>query len=140
MRLCDLLETKDDLRWASGPNINKAVIKYRQRDPEYVVVRANISDLFKNTWPSYALDLDDPRGGRNAIGNRIEKAKIHWTSGQYMDPAEIAVQIDHGQPAVVWQDGRHRLAAAHQMGHEYGEVVVPRKDLDLLRKMVRIAS
>lgn len=137
MRLVDLIEGEGPLKWASGGDVGQAIIKYRQKDPEYTVVTANIRDLFDKTWPSYALDIDDPRGGRNAIGDRIGRAKAHWTSGGYMDPAEISIQVDQGEPAVVWQDGRHRLAAAHQMGHEYGQVVVPKKDLPLLRKMVR---
>lgn len=137
MRLIDLLEA-DEIKWASGQDLNRAIIKYRQKDPDYVVVSANIRDLFARTWPSYALDLDDPRGGRNAIGDRVERARQHWSSGGHMDPSEISISHEGGEPAVVWQDGRHRLVAAHRLGHEYGQVVVPRSDLDDLRKIVRI--
>lgn len=138
MKICELIENTDGLRWASGPDIDKAVIKYRQKNPDYVVVNANIKDLFHNTWPSYALDIDDPKGGSNGIRDRIAKAKMHWSSGSHMDPSEIIINDEDGEPAVVWQDGRHRLAAAHQMGYEYGQVVLPRSDLEKLRKIVRI--
>lgn len=136
MKLTDIIG-EGPLKWATGPSIDRAMIKYRQKDPDYVVIDANIRDLFSNTWPSYALDIDDPRGGPNAIGDRISRAKSHWASGSYMDPAEISIQTDNHGSSVVWQDGRHRLAAAHQLGHEYGKVVVPRSDLGALKKMVR---
>lgn len=138
MKISEIARDPGKLRWATGPDVDKAVIRYRQKDPDYVVVDANIRDLFQHTRRDYRLDLDDRRGGSNAIGNRIARAKAHWDSGAHMDPAEISIQTDNRGPAVVWQDGRHRLAAAHQMGHDYGQVVVPRSDLDQLRKMVRI--
>lgn len=137
MRISEITDRPDGLKWASGRNIDKAMIKYRQKDPEYVVVDANTQDLFKHTRSGYSLDLDDPKGGSNAIGSRIARAKAHWAAGEYMDPAEITVQIDNRGPSVSWQDGRHRLAAAHQLGHEYGKVVIPRTDLEMLKKMVR---
>ena len=137
MKLSDLLES-DAIRWAMGPDLDKAIIKYRQRDPGYVVVMANIDDLFKHTDRYLTLDPGHPTGGANAIGNRVQRAKQHWAKGGHMDPSEIVIDTEHDRPSIAWQDGRHRLAAARQLGHQYGPVVLPRDQLSTLKSLVRV--
>ena len=131
MKLADLFESKK-LRWAVGPNFSQAEYKPAQTDKDRTVVWARISDIMAHTRRDYALDLQDPKGGPNAISNRVAKAKKHWAAGGYMDPSEIHVQGN----TITFTNGRHRLVAAHQLGEEYAPVVVALDELDDLEKIV----
>lgn len=123
-----------DLRWAIGPDLDRSQgNRYRQRDADNVVVMANIADLFAHSGGDFALDLEEPLGGRNAIRRRSPDAEAHWKDGGYMDPSEISV-VD-GE--VSWGNGRHRMHAAHRMGHAYGPVVIERDLLPELGRIVR---
>lgn len=141
MRLLDLLEDhnhpeRGDVRWAVGKNRSKASMLAQRdlKDPDYVLVWANIQDIMKNAVPNMALDLDDPTGGRNRIGQRVSNAKMFWSGGNHMDPSLIYMRGSK----VDFQDGRHRLVAAYQLGHRYAPVLVNRDGLRAFQRVVRV--
>lgn len=139
MRLIQLLETlndpdRTDVRWAVGPNLDKASLWIRKQIErgESDIHWVNIEDVFKTTGRDQTLDVSDPTGGRNAIGNRVQNAIQHWAAGGYMDPSEI--YPDHnGQ--IGFQDGRHRLVAAYQLGHRWAPVLVADHKLESLQEI-----
>ena len=133
MKLADLFES-NPIHWAVGSNFSHAQYKPAQNDRNKTVVWARISDVMAHTRKDYALDLNHSAGGANAIGQRVEKAKQHWAAGGYMDPSEIHVQGN----SITFVNGRHRLAAAHQLGEKYAPVVVALDELDDLEKIVDI--
>lgn len=128
MKLTTLLENaldadRTDVRWAVDDNADKAQdwMNRKINDPHRVVVWVNIRDLFKHTDSDQQMDINDPTGGRNSIGRRVENAKSHWFRGGYMDPSDIYVNQDG---KVHFTDGRHRLVAAYQLGHRYAPVII----------------
>ena len=135
MRIHELIEAK----WAVGKHHKHATRPHQNRQEHHKdvfdLLWVNIKDVFANTEKDFTLDLDDPKGGPNAIGRRVADAKTHWTGGGYMDPSEIGVSDWSGQ--IMFSDGRHRMVAAHQMGQEYTPALVPKEDVDKLKKLVR---
>jgi len=141
MRLLDLFEDhnhpeRGDVRWAVGKHLSRAtrVGTKDQNDPDYALVWGNIKDIMDNAVPNMALDLNDPMGGKNRIGQRVPNAKLHWSGGNYMDPSLIYMRGSK----VDFQDGRHRLVAAYQLGHRYAPVLVDREGLSAFQKVVRV--
>jgi hypothetical protein len=124
-----------DVRWAVGKNRSKAsnLAQRDLKDPDYVLVWANIKDIYDNAVPNMALDLDDPMGGKNRIGQRVPNAKRFWSGGGHMDPSLIYMRGSK----VDFQDGRHRLVAAYQLGHRYAPVLVNREGLAAFQRVVR---
>ena len=140
MRLLELLEDhnhpeRGDVRWAVGKNRAKAsnLAQRDLKDPDYVLVWANIKDIYDNAVPNMALDVNDPMGGKNRIGQRVPNAKRFWSSGGHMDPSLIYMRGSK----VDFQDGRHRLVAAYQLGHRYAPVLVNREGLAAFQRVVR---
>lgn len=139
MRLLDLFETiaepdRTSVRWAMGKHQSKATPLSQRDQGKNVLVTANIEDIFNAVDSSQHLDLSDPMGGPNRIGNRVPKAKAHWNGGGHMDPSLLGVR--NGR--VYFEDGRHRLVAAYQLGHKYAPVLVPDQDLKAFKKLVRV--
>jgi hypothetical protein len=131
--------TEEPINWAVGKDVDKAEVnRYVQNDPDYIIVQANIVDLFKYTTKEFRLDLEDLKGGPNAIGSRIPNAIQHWQNGGYMDPSEINVNLDNYRGPVSFLNGRHRLVAAYQLGHQYAPVIVPKSELLDLEKIVKV--
>lgn len=90
-----------------------------------------IQDVFAHSDSGFALDPHDPRGGTNAIDDRVNRAIQHWADGGYMNPSDIMVD-EHG--TVQWGDGRHRMVAAFQLGHEYAPSLIERDNLPMLEQ------
>lgn len=131
-------ERNSDVRWAVGNNIDKSIgNKFYQTSNDYVLVQANIEDLFRLTDRYTKLDLEHPTGGENAIGKRIANATSHWKSGGYMDPSEIGVNTNNPNHPITFGNGRHRLYAAYQMGEKFAPVLVRRENLKDLQNLVR---
>ena len=137
MRYYELIET----RWAVGKDHKHATVPHQNRvkygsHDDSVLVWVNIEDVFNNMDKGFELDLNDPKGGVNAISGRISKAKAHWSDDGYMDPSELGVS--DWSKKVVFTDGRHRMVAAYQMGQEYAPAYVPKEELEALRNLVKI--
>lgn len=141
MRLLALLEDlnhpdRRDVRWAVGKHADKAKPSTQRdfHDPEYVLVWANIKDIFDHAVPNMALDVEDPMGGKNRIGQRVPNAKMFWAGGGHMDPSLIYMRGSK----VDFVDGRHRLVAAYQLGHRFAPVLVPKEVLPAFQSVVRV--
>ena len=109
---------------------------YRQTSEERTLCWINIKELMNNTDPDFALDLNDPTGGKNSIGNRVERAKNHWNKNEFMDPSEICYN-DHYN-IIGFGDGRHRLVAAYQLGHQYAPVTMLKDDVPKIGKIIKL--
>ena len=134
MRAWELFE---ELNWAVGPNINHAygAIKNDLNDPDYMVVWVDIKDLFDKTYSQQRLNVDDPTGGENSIGNRVERAKEFWHKGGYMNPSLVSWN-DYCK-CFDFSDGRHRLVAAYQMGERWAPIVIDKESTGKLKELVK---
>jgi hypothetical protein len=77
------------------------------------------------------LDPDDPRGGPNSIGTRVDQAKKFWADGGWMNPSEASM---NSQGQFDWGDGRHRMVAASQLGEIYSPVLMYTSDMEQFRQ------
>lgn len=127
----------EELNWAVGSNSDKArgAIKNDMKSPDYTLIWANIEDLFKHTESFQKLDINDPRGGENSIGDRVSMAKEFWAKGGHMNPALIAWNDYYNK--INFGDGRHRLVAAYQLGEKWAPVVVDNESLPKITELVR---
>jgi len=100
--------TKNDIQ----QTLDNAI--YNPLKPEKTTTeRLSIADVLKMQDPSYAIE----RGGKNQIGNRIERAKeFLLTKPKQLEPSIIYFRDDG---TIGFQDGRHRLLAAQDLGAEY---------------------
>jgi hypothetical protein len=121
-----------DLNWATRDNAQR---KINFDDKNLVVLNVNIKDVFDNGGRSFRLDLDDELGGRNAIKDRLPRAKEHFKRGGAMDLPEVGYNEATG--TIDFTNGRHRTAAAYQMGYEYIPMFVSKDGLDEFKKLVR---
>jgi hypothetical protein len=127
-----LNELKQQLKWASSEN---SIRPRNFEDENLILVKAHVGDVFRNMSPGFRLDLNDPKGGENAIGSRLDNAKAHFKSGKFMDPPEVAYNDATG--TVDFVDGRHRAVAAFQLGQMYIPFFVYREGFDEFIKLVR---
>ena len=139
MRAYELTE----VQWAVGKDSQHATRPHQARQKnkvydDYELLWVNIEDVFANTERDFTLDVKDPKGGVNAIGDRVQRAKSHWGGGGHMDPSELGVS-DYSKK-VYFSDGRHRMVAAYQMGQEYAPALVPRGEVEALKNLVRIKN
>lgn len=141
MKMADLKKLNDEgferksVQWAVDKHADKSLEwkKVNEPDSDYAVVWVNIKDLMSQQDREHGLDLYDPTGGENSIGDRVRRAKSHWASGGHMDPVRVAYNDWHN--SITIGDGRHRLVAAFQGGHRYAPVVIPKDDLKYLKKL-----
>lgn len=127
MRLCEL-----DLNWASRDNAERPG---NFNDSAYTVRLCNVSDVFKHVSSDTALELDSDTGGKNAIGDRLSRAKQHFTAGEAMDFPEVA--FNQYTNNIDFTNGRHRAVAAYQLGHEYIPMFIYRETLAKFESLVR---
>lgn len=134
MRAYELFET---LNWAYGKNADKASGSSRNdlKSSDYEIVWVDIKDLFNKTGSQQKLDVDDPRGGENSIGNRVATAKEHWANGGFMN-LSIVGWNDYFN-SFDFTDGRHRLVAAYQLGERWAPILVDYMSIDKLKELVR---
>lgn len=121
-----------DLNWASRDN---AQYPFNFDDPDLVMLTVNIRDVFDNSGRGFRLDLEDELGGKNSIKDRLPRAKDHFKKGGAMDYPEIG--YNSATKTVDFTNGRHRAAAAYQMGHEYIPMFVATDGLDEFKRVVR---
>lgn len=138
MRYKDLQEATP---WAVDADLDKATQPHQNRMKhgsydDYTLLWLNIEDVFANTERDFTLDVNDPKGGPNAIGNRLSQAKTHWEQGGHMDPSELGVSDWSKQ--IVFTNGRHRMVAAFQRGEEYAPALVDNDSVEKIRKLVRV--
>jgi hypothetical protein len=128
MKLFELHE----FNWATRDNA-----EYKQifDSDDVVQLMCNIEDVVNNMHSEFKLDLDSELGGRNSIGERLPKAKNHFTSGGAMDLPEVGYNDWSG--TVDFGNGRHRTVAAYQLGKRYIPMFVAKDGLDEFKKLVR---
>ena len=131
-----IFELFEDLNWAVGDNIDKSLYGYRQKSEDRVIFWVNIKELMDNADPDFALDLNDPTGGKNKIGDRVNRAKEHWGKNEFMDPSEIGYNNHYN--TIGFGDGRHRLVAAYQLGHQYAPVTMLKDDVPKIGKLIKL--
>jgi len=133
VKIYELIET---IKWAIDDNIDKATL-VTQRDiskPNNIIIWVNIRKLFDNTEDWQKLDINDITGGKNHIGNRIQQAKKYWSDKNYMDPPIITYN-DYTKK-INFTDGRHRLAAAYQLGQKWAPVITDKKSAKIIKKLI----
>lgn len=102
---------------------------------DFIVKWANVSDIWKHINPDW---LVTNKSQMNRIGSRYEKALHHFQSGQKMDPPMIGYnQYDEKYPISI-SDGRHRTAAAVELGQEWIPVALLPEQLRDIKRFVRI--
>jgi len=100
-----------------------------------VLVRVNIQELFSKTPKKYRLDIADPTGGKNKIGDRVAQAIQFWKDGGRMDPSIISITNNQ----VNFLDGRHRLVAAAQLGETEAPIyIAPANNLKQARNILQL--
>ena len=121
-----------NLNWAGVDNAQRPT---NFNHEELVILNVHIQDVFDHMHSAFKLDLDDERGGKNAIGDRLSRAKNHFKGEHPMDLPEIGYNEWSG--TIDFGNGRHRTAAAHQLGKEYIPMFVTIDGLDEFKKLVR---
>jgi hypothetical protein len=106
--------------WAVGPRAEELKPSTRNYTRGWELIDVPIDGLMAQAgWQQ--IDLDDPRP------DRVWWAKWHWSRGLAMDPPLVGLS---DQGALVFEDGRHRLAAAWQLGERVAPVFVPAREAD----------
>ena len=83
----------------------------------------------------FKLDIFDSNGGKNAIGDSLNKAKEHFISGEPMDYPEVSYSLYN--KTIDFTNGRHRSAAAFQLGCDYVPMFIYKGTLDGFMSLVR---
>ena len=130
-----LFEITKELNWANAENAEKP---FWFSNDKVVLLLCNIKDVMSHGKDDFTLDLNSPHGGENAIGDRVKTAIDHFNSGEPMDPPVVAYVISRGEIEV--GDGRHRIVAAYQLGHEYIPMFVSLGGLKEFKKLVKTRS
>jgi hypothetical protein len=120
------------LNWANQEN---SIRPNNFEDENYVILNVNIEDITKHMHSSMKLDLHDPKGGKNGIGNRLERAKEHFLEGEPMDLSEVGCNDRNN--VIDYTNGRHRVAAAFQLGYEYIPMFVYKENIEKFKTLVR---
>lgn len=122
---------KVDLNWAKAENSERP---NNFEDTRYVLLQAKVSDIFKGAEDDFTLDINSTDGGKNAIGNRLERAKEHFVSGLPMDYPEVA--YSPYKKCISFTNGRHRTLAAFKLGEEFVPMFVFKENLDKFKELV----
>lgn len=123
-----------DINWADKTNSEPLTLD-KLLDDRFVLIQANIADCFEHSSEDYKLDVNSADGGKNAIGNRLERAKEHFMSKEPMDYP--IVEFNFITEEVSFTNGRHRSLAASHMGCEYIPMLVYKDSLDYFKSVVR---
>lgn len=127
-----LFEIATDLNWADQTDAERP---NNFSDDDYVLLNVNIEDVFNHSDVDFRLDINSPTGGKNAIGDRLNRAKSHFKGGGAMDPPEVA--YSRYSNGVEFTNGRHRAVAAYQLGHEYIPMFVAKADISAFTEIVK---
>lgn len=124
---------KTELNWSNKENSERP---YNFDNDDYVLLNVKIEDIINNMADDFKLDLSDSKGGENSIGNRLERAKKHFESGEPMDYSEVSYNKNTGN--IDFTNGRHRAVAAYQLGHDYIPIFVYNNSLDKFKELVDV--
>ena len=125
-------EVENKLNWALD---RESAIDKRVDSDEFVKLIVNVPDVFRNAEKSVSFDLDDPTGGENVKDFRLQGAKDHFRAGNPMDLPVLAASEWSDDIGI--ENGRHRMYAAYQMGHEYVPALVWKQNLAKFKEKVR---
>lgn len=129
MIVTDILLESSALNWALDP-------KDRQdKHSGYQLVHVNVADLWKNINPDW---LVTNQSKTNHIKNRFEGAVEHFRSGQPMDPPTLSYSGEFSAHEVQVVNGRHRIAAAVELGQQWIPAFVLKEDLPDLKRVIQI--
>lgn len=126
-----------DINWADETN-SETLTREKLHSDKFTLIQVNISDVFDKSGTDYALDIHDPSGGKNVIGDRLDKAKEHYMSGEPMD--HPIVEYNYLYQKTSFTNGRHRTLAAAQMGCSYIPMLVYNENLEDFKSNVRTKS
>lgn len=129
MKISDLFGSKD-LSWASDKD---APYDFRGRGD--IMVQAYIADIWKNVNPEWLITHKEPT---NRIKNRFEKAVERFQSNEPMDPPQIAYTGEDSRYPIQVVNGRHRIAAAAQMGKKWIPIFIDPTQLNDIKSVIRI--
>jgi hypothetical protein len=102
-----------DIRWAIQDLANLKSKKSFLHKKEYSIHNVDIGSLHENTRVGERLELGEYNGHSEKPGLLAEKAKEHWRAGHAMDPICLTIGPMN---TISFEDGRHRLVAAYQLG------------------------
>jgi hypothetical protein len=102
---------------------------------DYILLNVNVVDIFSCMDDDFKLDIYDCLGGKNAIGNRLDRAKEHFISGEPMDYPEVA--YSSYSKKINFTNGRHRSVAAFQLGCNYVPMFIYKETLADFMSLVR---
>lgn len=136
MKILPLLEERST-SWAIGDRVSYATPRNRkeQTDGKYALLMVNIEELFANTIDNQRLDVNHEFGGKHGIKKRVPNAHSYWDEGNHMNPS-IVGWVPHAK-MLGFEDGRHRLVAAYQRGEREAPVLVPRAEVEYVKKLIR---
>lgn len=126
MKLIDLVER--ELNWELNPD------RRYDRFPG-ITVLANVEDIWANVNPEWLITNSSET---NRIGKRFDKAVQHFQSNQPMDPPVIAFSGEHSRYPIQVVNGRHRIAAAVQLGQQWIPIIVDPKQLNDIKQVIHI--
>ena len=128
-------KNKSELNWATPDNSERPD---NFKDKRYTLLQVKISDIFKHVEDDFTLDINSEDGGKNAIGNRLDRAKGHFLSGKSMDYPEVA--YSPYKEAISFTNGRHRTLAAFKLGEEFVPMFIFKKELEKFKELVETKS
>ena len=120
------------INWATEENAQRPN-NFQEKD--YILINVHIEDITKYMHSSMILDLNDEKGGENAIGNRLERVREHILNGNPIDHPEVG--CSDRNDVIDYTNGRHRVVAAYQLGCEYAPMFVYTPTLDKFKRLVR---
>ena len=108
--------------------------KYTPRHKNTEIVRLRIDDVLSAQDKNNGFDVER---GKNEIGNRIDKAKKYLES----NPSELEPSIAYiSNGKVGFEDGRHRLIAAKELGAVYAYFEVQKDQIAEFKKLSTTAE
>lgn len=119
-------------QWAVGENIHKA--QEPQRIGSLHTVWVDPKDLVDHQH--YAFKVSN-KTDRNHIPGRYQKAIEHFKSGEFMDPPIGGYSHDDSCPVSI-DNGRHRIAAAVELGFKYIPVQTTKESIKAWKKHFKV--
>lgn len=102
---------------------------------DYVLVQVRPDELWKHIHPNWLVTNKSPE---NHIGDRFNRAVKHFNDNQPMDPPVITTNDYDKQYPLDVDNGRHRIAAAVQLGQKWIPVYVHPDQVEKIRKIISI--
>ncbi len=122
---------ENKINWANEDNAQRPS---NFSDENYELLYVKITDIIPFMHSSMVLDINHPKGGDNGIKNRLPMAKDYISSGNPIDYPEIGCNDRNN--VIDFTNGRHRTAAAHQLGYEFIPMFVYKETIDKFKSLV----